>query len=99
MMSGLVNNCAPLKGPIIVGYSSGMNWWWMFPIALILATCNWPILLFIPDAYTALVWVLRLDAKCSSANGKLMQRRSSPHSGLVLKRIKSARATCKTVLA
>lgn len=54
MTSGLVNNFGPLVGPVVAGYSSQENWRWMFWIALILAGCNWPMLLFMPGAYEEL---------------------------------------------
>jgi MFS family permease len=68
MTSGLINNFGPLVGPIIAGYSAGGNWRWMFWIPLILATCNWPMLLLIPGPYAALIRVLTLDAHADFLN-------------------------------
>lgn len=48
MVSGLINNLAPLIAPIIAGYSAVENWRWIFWIALILAGANWPMLIVIP---------------------------------------------------
>ncbi|KAF7925806.1 hypothetical protein EAE99_005841 [Botrytis elliptica] len=55
MMAGLMNSFGPLIGPIIAGYTSTTNWHWMFWIALILATSNWPLLLFLPENFAPVI--------------------------------------------
>jgi len=48
MLVALTATVGPLIGPIIAGYTSTDDWKWMFWIALMLASANWPFLCLLP---------------------------------------------------
>lgn len=50
-MLGLTSNVGPLVGPIISGFTSTRVWQWQFWCALILASINWPLLLWMPETF------------------------------------------------